>query len=60
MRSTILAILLVFSLASCAQTEKKSVIDKFKYEGIGKPVLIFHLGSSFEKFLYPTVDRDAF
>ena len=39
MRSTILAILLVFSLASCAQTEKRSVIDKFKYENLGKPVL---------------------
>ena len=39
MRSTILAILLVISLASCAQTEKKSVIDKFKYENLGKPVL---------------------
>ena len=38
MRSTILTILLVFSLASCAQTEKKSVLDKFNYEGIGKPV----------------------
>ena len=37
MRSTILAILLVFSLASCAQTEKKSVIDKLNYECIGKP-----------------------
>ena len=37
MRSIILAILLVFSLASCAQTEKKSVIDKLNYEGIGKP-----------------------
>ena len=37
MRSIILAILLVSSLASCAQTEKKSVLDKFNYEGIGKP-----------------------
>ena len=37
MRSIILAILLVFSLASCAQTEKKSVIDKLNYEGIGNP-----------------------
>ena len=39
MRSVILAILLILSLASCAQTEKKSVIDKFKYENLGKPVL---------------------
>ena len=39
MRSTTLAILLILSLASCAQTEKKSVIDKFKYENLGKPVL---------------------
>ena len=39
MRSTILAILLILSLASCAQKEKKSVIDKFKYENLGKPVL---------------------
>ena len=39
MRSIILAILLILSLASCAQTEKKSVLDKFNYENIGKPVL---------------------
>jgi len=37
MRSIILAILLVFSLASCAQTEKKNVIDKFNYKGMGQP-----------------------
>ena len=47
MRSIILAILLGFSLASCAQTEKKSVIDKFKYEGIGKPVFDFPLRQLF-------------
>ena len=39
MRSIILAIFLALSLASCAQKEKKSVIDKFKYENLGKPVL---------------------
>ena len=39
MRSIILAILLVSSLASCAPTEKKSVIDKLNYEGIGKPAI---------------------
>ena len=47
MRSTILAILLIFSLASCAQTEKKSVIDKFNYEGIGKPAFDFPLRQLF-------------
>ena len=47
MRSIILAILLVSSLASCAQTEKKSVIDKFKYENIGKPVFDFPLRQLF-------------
>ena len=47
MRSTILAILLVFSLASCAQTEKKSVIDKFNYENIGKPAFDFPLRKLF-------------
>ena len=47
MRSTILAILLILSLASCAQTEKKSVIDKFKYENLGKPVFDFPLRQLF-------------
>ena len=47
MRSTILAILLVFSLASCAQTEKKSVIDNFNYENLGKPVFDFPLRQLF-------------
>ena len=47
MRSTILTILLVFTLASCAQTEKKSVIDKFNYEGLGKPVFDFPLRQLF-------------
>ena len=47
MRSIILAILLVSSLASCAQTEKKSVIDKFKYENLGKPVFDFPLRQLF-------------
>ena len=47
MRSIILAILLVFSLASCAQTEKKSVIDKFNYENLGKPVFDFPLRQLF-------------
>ena len=47
MRSTILAILLILSLASCAQTEKKSVIDKFKYENLGKPAFDFPLRQLF-------------
>ena len=47
MRSTILTILLVFTLASCAQTEKRSVIDKFKYENLGKPVFDFPLRQLF-------------
>ena len=47
MRPIILAILLVFSLASCAQTENRSVIDKFKYENLGKPVFDFPLRQLF-------------
>ena len=43
----LLAILLAFSVVSCAQTKERSVIDKFKYEGIGKPVFDFPLRQLF-------------
>ena len=33
----LLAILLAFSVVSCAQTKERSVIDKFNYENLGKP-----------------------
>ena len=47
MRSIILAIFLALSLASCAQTEKKSVIDKFNYENLGKPTFDFPIRNLF-------------
>tara|TARA_B100000287_G_scaffold290250_1_gene273595 strand:+ start:222 stop:365 length:144 start_codon:yes stop_codon:yes gene_type:complete len=43
----LLAILLAFSIVSCAQTKKGSMIDSFNYENIGKPTFGFPIRNLF-------------
>ena len=43
----LLAILLAFSVVTCAQTKERSVIDKFNYENLGKPTFDFPIRNLF-------------